>query len=501
MEHLDVLIIGAGISGISAAVHLQQRCKSKTFAIVEQRSNVGGTWDLFRYPGVRSDSDMYTLGFRFKPWNHAKAIADGPAILDYLIETVDENALKRKIRFDHHVISASWSSEAGRWSVRMGVGPTRTPVELECNFLFMCGGYYNYDQGYLPDFPDFAKFAGKVVHPQHWPQDLDYLDKNVLVIGSGATAVTIVPAMVKEGAGHVTMLQRSPTYMVARPSEDKLANAMRKYLPDRAAYAITRWKNILLGSFFFNLARKKPDTMKAKIIDGVKAELGADYDVATNFTPTYNPWDQRLCLVPDSDMFAAIRTGKASVVTDEIDRFTETGVKLASGEHLVADVIVTATGLNLQMLAGVALTVDGKQIDVAQTILHKGIMLSGIPNLAMWFGYTNASWTLKADLTSEYICRMLNHMDANQLPIVVATYTGSLSDTEKFVDFSSGYFKRAEHLLPRQGRVLPWRLNQNYLKDLRLLRNGRVDDAGLTFTKLSAPILSTTQEAVDSVTA
>jgi monooxygenase len=376
---------------------------------------------------------------------------------------------------------ASWSGADSRWTVEIVEGTTGTATTMTCSFLFMCGGYYNYDKGYLPDFPGHDSFTGRIVHPQHWPTDLDYHDKSVVVIGSGATAVTLVPAMVAEGAAKVTMLQRSPTYMAAGPSEDKIAIGLRKILPGKAAYVAVRWKNILLGSFFFNLARTKPAKMKAMLLKGIRKELGPDYDIDTNFTPTYNPWEQRLCLVPDSDMFAAIRSGKAEIVTAHIDRFTPTGIRLTSGQELPAEVIVTATGLNLQMLAGVEVTVDGASIDPAQCVLHKGIMLSGMPNLAMWFGYTNASWTLKADLTSEYMCRMLSYMDVHQLTTVTPIFGGSLRDTEEFVDFSSGYFQRAKHLLPKQGHGLPWKLNQNYLKDIKLLRKGRVDDEGLVF--------------------
>lgn len=488
MEELDVLIIGAGISGIGAAVHLQERCKTKTFAILERRANVGGTWDLFRYPGVRSDSDMYTLGFRFKPWTHPKAIADGPTIREYLNETVGEHGLLKKIRFDHQVVSASWSSGDAKWTVSLRVGLDQTSSTIRCSFLFMCGGYYNYDEGYTPNFVGQEDFAGTILHPQHWPENFEYSGKRVIVIGSGATAVTLVPAMLRDDprsgpAAHVVMLQRSPTYMVSRPSEDKIALKLRRILPSRAAYMATRWKNVLLGGFFFKLARQKPDKIKGKILEGVRAELGPNYDIDTNFTPTYNPWDQRLCLVPDSDIFKAIRSGNASVVTGHIDRFTEHGIMMTSGAEIAADIVVTATGLNLQMLAGVTLTVDGNVIDVSDTVLHKGILLSGIPNLAMWFGYTNASWTLKADLTSEYICRMLNLMDANKTPIVCAEFAGNEGDKEQFVDFSSGYFQRAKHLLPKQGMELPWKLNQNYLKDVRLLRRGKVDDAGLVFSR------------------
>ena len=492
MEDLDVLIIGAGISGISAAVHLQERCPSKRFLIVERRAQIGGTWDLFRYPGVRSDSDMYTLGFRFKPWTDAKAIADGPSILAYLQETVAEHHLDPSIRYDHQVRRASWSTDEARWTVDLATGPDQTPVTMTTRFLFVCGGYYNYDQGYRPDFTGEDDFAGPIVHPQHWPQDLDMTGKRVVVIGSGATAVTLLPALVRDGATHVTMLQRSPTYVAARPSEDKLANRLRRALPDKAAYAATRWKNVLLGNFFFNMARKRPEKVKATLLKGVRAELGPDYDVATNFTPTYNPWDQRLCLVPDGDMFEVIRNGTASVVTGYISHFTTTGVRLETGEELTADVIVTATGLNLQMLAGVDITVDGRTVSAADSILHKGVMLSGMPNLAMWFGYTNASWTLKADLTSEYMCRMLDHMQSSGTSIVTATAEPSMA-TDSFVDFSSGYFARSLHLLPKQGPALPWRLHQNYFKDVRLLRRGRVDDAGLVF---SNPTLNRTSIAV-----
>jgi monooxygenase len=481
-ETIDVLIVGAGISGIGAAVHLQQRCPNKTFAVVERRAQIGGTWDLFRYPGVRSDSDMYTLGFRFKPWTHEKAIADGPTILSYLDETVSEHGLKSKIRFDHHVLRSTWSSDTARWTVELATGPDRTPVVIEASFLFMCGGYYNYDEGYTPEFEGRSEYNGTVVHPQHWPKDLDYRGKQVVVIGSGATAVTIVPAMAEQGAAKVTMLQRSPTYMASRPSTDAIANRARKVLPAKVAYGAIRWRNIAMGSFFFNLARKRPEKVAGKLLEAVQKELGPNYDMA-HFTPKYNPWDQRLCLVPDSDMFKAIKGGKAEVVTGTIDRFTPGGVRLSSGEELAADIIVTATGLNLQMLAGMEVIVDGAKIDVGDTVLHKGIMFSGIPNLAMWFGYTNASWTLKADLTSEYMCRMLQHMDASGQRVVTPVFSSASSERETFVDFSSGYFQRSQHLLPKQGRALPWKLNQNYFKDVKLLRRGAIADEGLTFSR------------------
>ncbi len=475
-----MLIVGAGISGISAAVHLKQRCPSKTFVMLERRAQVGGTWDLFRYPGVRSDSDMYTLGFRFKPWTEAKAIADGSSILRYLNEAVADYGLAQKIQFDHHVHRASWSSDRSKWTVDVNAGPDRAPFTIEAKFLFVCGGYYNYDQGYLPDFDGIDDFAGRVVHPQHWPSDLESSGKQVVVIGSGATAVTLVPALADEGAAHVTMLQRSPTYVVSRPAEDKMANKLRAKLPAKRVYPLIRWRNVVMGSFFFNLARKRPEKVKAKLLEGVRAELGADYDVATHFTPTYNPWDQRLCLVPDGDLFAAIRSGKASVVTGQIERFTKTGIRLANGDELNADVIVTATGLNLQMLGGIDFIVDDEKVIIGDSVMHKGVMLSGLPNLAMWFGYTNASWTLKADLTSEYMCRVLRHMDRVGATIVSAHADAGIA-TEPFVDFSSGYFQRAAKLLPKQGLALPWKLSQNYLKDIKLLRQGKIEAEGLTF--------------------
>jgi cation diffusion facilitator CzcD-associated flavoprotein CzcO len=482
-EHVDVLIIGAGISGIGAAVHLQQECPGKSFAVLERRPNIGGTWDLFKYPGIRSDSDMYTLGFRFKPWTSRKAIADAPSILSYLRETVAEFGLKDKIRHHHHITRASWDSETATWTLEGTQGPNNAPLKMTCNMLFSCTGYYNYDQGYTPDFPGAAQFKGRIVHPQHWPDDLNYQGKNTVVIGSGATAVTLVPAMIDNGAGHVTMLQRTPTYMVSRPSEDKVATTLQKLLPARAAYRITRWRNVLLQQFMFNYMRKRPKKSAEKLIGLVKQEL-PNYDVKTHFTPPYNPWDQRLCLVPDSDIFRVIRDGKADIVTDHIETFTENGIRLKSGKELKADIIVTATGLNLQMLSGMELSVDGRRQHLNNHVLYKGIMFSNMPNLMMWFGYTNASWTLKADLTSEYACRLINHMDATGTRIVTPVLADDNIELEGFVtDFSSGYFARAMESLPKQGKHFPWKLFQNYIKDVRLLRKGELDDGVLTFSK------------------
>ncbi len=477
-----MLIVGAGISGIGAAVRLQEECPGKTFAIIEGRPRIGGTWDLFRYPGVRSDSDMYTLGFDFKPWTHPKAIADGPAIKAYLGETVAEHQLEQHIRFEHHVERAEWNSDDARWTITLNhkqADGSRNPVTVSAAFIFMCGGYYRYDPGYTPEFVGRNEFTGTVVHPQHWPENLDYKGKRVVVIGSGATAVTMVPAMADGGAEHVTMLQRSPSYMVSRPSQDAVATALRKRLPEKLAYKIIRQKNVRLGAFFYKLAKSKPEKVKAKFTEGLQAELGSHFN-APDFSPSYNPWDQRVCLVPDGDLFRNMREGKVDITTATIDRFTANGVRLTDGRELPADIIVTATGLNLQMLGGVETIVDGRKVEPGDTVLHKGVMLSGVPNYAMWFGYTNASWTLKADLTSDYVCRVLRHMDANGKKMVMAD--ANAVGVESFVDFSSGYFQRSLDLLPKQGAALPWKLQQNYFADLKLLRKGKVADVGLVWS-------------------
>lgn len=481
VEHFDVLIVGAGISGIGAAYHLQQKCPDRSYAILEARDDMGGTWDLFRYPGIRSDSDMYTLGFAFRPWTDAKAIADGPAILAYLKETARDHGIDRNIRFRSRVKSASWSTPEARWIVEVEHGDTGKVDRLSCNFLFMCSGYYNYASGYMPRFEDMEKFGGRIVHPQQWTDDIDYRGKKVLVIGSGATAVTLVPEMAKD-AEHVVMLQRSPTYVVSRPAEDRLANGLRRILPNKVAYGITRWKNILLGMFFFKLARSRPAKVKARIIDAIRAELGPDYDVERHFTPSYNPWDQRVCLVPDGDLFASIRTGAASVVTDHIHRFTERGVLLQSGRELEADLIVTATGLSLQLMSDMAISVDGRSVDPSRTMNYKGMMFSGIPNLASTFGYTNASWTLKADLTAAYVCRLLNHMRRKGWRQCTPVLSDPSVKQEPFLDFTSGYVQRALARFPRQGSKKPWRLNQNYVLDVMSLRLGGVDDGTMIFS-------------------
>lgn len=479
MEHFDVLIVGAGLSGIGAGAHLKMECPEKSFAILEGRAALGGTWDLFRYPGVRSDSDMFTLGYRFRPWSDPKAIADGPAILEYIRETSAEFGLNEKIRYQHRIKKAAWSSENALWTVE--VETENSMVQFTCNFLYLCTGYYDYENGYTPEWSGMENFRGRIVHPQKWTEDIDYAGKRVVVIGSGATAVTLVPAMA-ERAAHVTMLQRSPTYIVSRPARDKIANFLRALLPARAAYAVTRWKNILLGMFFYSLSRKRPAVMKALIAKGVKNELGEE--ALGHFTPQYNPWDQRLCLVPDSDLFRAIREGKASIITDHIETFTETGLQLKSGEHLDADIIITATGLVLKLMAGLQLVVDGETVELSKTIAYKGMMYSGVPNVASAFGYTNASWTLKCDLTAEYVCRMLKYMDKNGYDMCIPQVNDPSVESEPVLDFNSGYVLRALDSLPRQGSKTPWRLHQNYVKDLSMLRYGRIDDGSMEFKSL-----------------
>ena len=491
-EHFDMIVVGAGISGIGAGVHLKKHCPDRSYMILEGRPGIGGTWDLFRYPGIRSDSDMYTLGFNFKPWTDQKAIADGDSILRYLDETVREYGLSEKIRFGHHVEAAAWDSRTARWTVTARTDGT--PVRFTCNFLYMCSGYYRYDAGYTPPFEGAESFRGRIIHPQHWPQDLDYAGKRVVVIGSGATAVTLVPEMAK--TAHVTMLQRSPTYMVSRPAEDRFANWLRRWLPPMLAYNIVRWRNVALQQWVFRLARSKPEKLKKKLLGGVQDLLGPDYDVKTHFTPTYNPWEQRLCLVPDHDLFDAIREGRAEVATDHIDRFTQTGILLKSGKTLEADIIVTATGLELLFMAGIDVTLDGRKVEFPKTYGYKGIMFSGVPNLAVAFGYTNASWTLKADLTSEYLCRVLNHMTETGTDVATPTLDDPAMESEPWIDFSSGYFKRGLHQFPKQGKALPWRLNQNYAGDVKMFRHAPVDDGVLRFSKAADATAQRAPEAI-----
>jgi cation diffusion facilitator CzcD-associated flavoprotein CzcO len=489
VEHVDVLIVGAGLSGIGAGYHVQDKCPGRSYAILEARDAIGGTWDLFRYPGIRSDSDMYTLGFRFRPWPNAQAIADGPAILSYVQETARKYGIDEKIRFHHRVVRADWSSADARWTVEAERTDTGETVRLTCGFLFLCAGYYRYDDGYTPDFPGIDRFAGRVVHPQKWTDDIDYEGKRVVVIGSGATAVTLVPAMAND-AEHVTMLQRSPSYVVSLSGQDPLARALRRFLPARLVYPIVRWKNVLLTMLVFRLSRKRPRFMKALIRRGVERRLPPGYEVDPHFKPNYNPWDQRMCLVPDGDLFDAICAGEASVVTDQIDTFTEKGIKLASGPELDADLVVTATGLNLVPLGGIDVAVDGREVKLPETMTYKGMMLSGVPNLAFAVGYTNASWTLKCELTCEYVCRLLNHMDAHGYEICTPLNRDPSVVEEPLIDFSSGYVLRSIDQFPRQGSKTPWRLHQNYARDLVLLRFGAIDDEAMEFSRRGAPVES-----------
>jgi cation diffusion facilitator CzcD-associated flavoprotein CzcO len=481
IEHVDVLIVGAGLSGIGAAYHLQQKCPDKRYVILEGRASIGGTWDLFRYPGIRSDSDMYTLGYSFKPWTEEKAIAAGSTILNYIRQTAADNNVEPHIRYNHRVRRASWSSKDARWTVEAERGEGKELVTFTCNFLFQCSGYYDYEQGYTPEFAGVESFKGRIVHPQKWTADIDYKDKRVVVIGSGATAVTLVPEMAKDAA-HVTMLQRSPTYVVARPGSDELALKLRKCFGARIAYSAIRWRNVLFGMYFFQLCRRKPERAKQLLLGGVRLALGKDFDVAKHFTPTYNPWQQRLCLVPDGDLFRTIREGRASVVTSHIDRFTEKGIRLKDGSELEADMIVTATGLNLKVMGGVALNVDGKAIEPSQLMSYKGMMYSNIPNLATATGYTNASWTLKCDLTCEYVCRLLNYMDKRGYRQCVPRQNDPSVTEVPWLDFTSGYVQRAVEKFPRQGSKRPWKLYQNYALDIVSLRFGKIDDGIMQYS-------------------
>ena len=519
-HHFDVIVVGAGLSGIGAACHLKMQSPQKSFVILESRDVMGGTWDLFRYPGVRSDSDMYTLGYRFRPWRDAKAIADGPSILNYIRDTAVEYGVDKAIRYSHRVRRASWSSDEARWTVDVDIGspnttksnstnidcslegrftptsskeliqgsmkcelsggkpPFRT-ANFTCNFLFLCTGYYDYENGYTPEWPGVERFRGTLVHPQKWPNELEYANKRIVVIGSGATAITLVPS-IAEQAAHVTLLQRSPSYVVMRPSEDIVANLLRRYLPDRSAYALSRWKNVLVTTFFYNLARKRPEFFKWMVAKGVRKHLGEGYDLK-HFTPPYNPWDQRMCFAPDADFFRAVREGRVSLVTDHIETFTEDGLLLKSGQQLVADIIVTATGLVLKLISGMKLVVDGTPVDLPKTLVYKGMMFSDVPNLAFAIGYTNASWTLKCDLTSEYVCRLLNHMDQKGYAVCTPRVNDPDIGKEPVIDFTSGYVVRALHMLPHQGTKTPWRLHQNYIKDLKMMRYGQVEDGTMQF--------------------
>ncbi|SHG99971.1 Predicted flavoprotein CzcO associated with the cation diffusion facilitator CzcD [Jatrophihabitans endophyticus] len=491
-QHVDVLIVGAGLSGIGAACHVRRDCPGKTVAILEARDAIGGTWDLFRYPGIRSDSDMFTLGYSFKPWTSGKSIADGPAILDYVRETAREYGVDRVIRFGHRVVRAEWSSATARWTVTSTVGDSGETTTLTASFLSVCSGYYRYDEGFTPEFPGRDDFAGQLVHPQHWPEDLDHAGKRVVVIGSGATAVTLLPAMVRDdatAAEHVTMLQRSPTYISAVPSRDKLADRLRNRLPQQLAYGIVRWKNMLTGVGIYQLSKRRPEFVKGFLKKKAAEKLPTDFDVETHLSPSYDPWDQRLCATPGGELWRAIRAGKADIVTDAIDRFTATGILLRSGRELPADIIVTATGLNLLVIGGMELVVDGEQIDVSDTVAYKGMMLSGVPNFALTVGYTNASWTLKADLVARYVCRLLKHMDKRGYDTVTPQRPATFGDADlaPLIDLQAGYVLRSAGQLPKQGPAAPWRLHQNYLRDVGLMRHGSLTD-DVTFGRAATPV-------------
>ena len=476
--HKDVIVVGAGISGIAAGYNLKKTCADKSFSILEGRKNLGGTWDLFKYPGIRSDSDMHTLGFRFKPWIHDKSIADGPSILEYLNETVDENNLRENILLNHKVKSANWNSKKSLWE--LVVQENDSKVNMTCNFLFLCGGYFSYTKPHMPSFKNYEKFEGQIIHPQFWNEEVDYSNKKIIVIGSGATAITLVPS-IAEKAEHVVMLQRSPSYVISRPSEDAINKFLRKFLPIKITYFLIRWKNILWQSYTFFLARKFPERIKKTIQDLLRVELGDDYDIEKHFSPSYKPWDQRMCLVPDSDLFKAIKNNKASVVTDQISQFVSDGILLESGEKVSADIIITATGIELNSLNDINVTLDNVKINAHERLTYKGMMLSGVPNFALSFGYVNASWTLRADLTCEYVCRLIKLMDKKGVDCCVPIDDKAAYGDDDLIDFTSGYVQRGLHLMPKQGNKAPWKNYQNYLKDIFAVRLFSIKDSNLNF--------------------
>jgi cation diffusion facilitator CzcD-associated flavoprotein CzcO len=493
-EHFDVLIVGAGLSGVGAACRLQRKAPDRSYVILEARDRLGGTWDVFRFPGVRSDSDMYTLSYSFRPWREPRAIVDGASILRYLQDTAREFGVDRKIRYGWRVRRAEWSTAESRWRVEAQDAEGRL-LKVTCNFLFLCGGYYSHRAGHDPDFPGKARFRGRIIHPQAWPESETCAGQRVVVIGSGATAVTLVPALAQTAA-HVVMLQRSPSYVVARPAEDALGPKLARRLPLKLAFALTRLRHLYLQQWFYRLARRKPEAFKAHVIEMARRQLGPDCEVETHFTPSYAPWDQRLCIAPDADLFRAIRSGQASVVTEEVESFTETGVRLASGRELAADIVVTATGLELEAFNGVAISVDGRPIEAAQALGYKGMMYDGVPNLATCLGYTNASWTLRADLTSAYVCRLLNHMRRGGFRQCTPRNRELHMPRRPWIELTSGYVRRALHRLPSQGDRAPWRNDQNYLKDLINLRFYPLDDGVLEFSNRLPAEAAQVQSAV-----
>jgi monooxygenase len=500
VQHFDVLVVGAGISGIGAGYHLRMQCPGKSYAILEGRSDIGGTWDLFRYPGIRSDSDMFTLGYSFRPWKEAKAIADGPAILNYLRDTAREFGIDRHIRFNHRVLSVSWSSRESLWTVDAEVGADRQSVRYSCGFLYLCSGYYDYKNGYAPAFAGSEDFQGKLVHPQHWPKELDYSGKRIVVIGSGATAVTLVPAMADK-AEHVTMLQRSPSYIASLPAEDRLASTIRRLLPEKAAHRLIRWKNVLLGMYFYHLCRRAPEVAKRLLRRAIAKELPPGFDIDTHFKPHYQPWDQRVCLVPNADLFLAIKSGRVSIVTDQIANFTQKGILLKSGKELPADIVVTATGLKLMACGGIRISVDGSVAEPGSALTYKGLMLSDVPNCAVCVGYTNASWTLRADLASTYVCRLLNHMDRCGYKKCVAHNDDPTLQPQPLLGLNSGYVQRGISLFPKQGSKAPWVLRQNYILDLLTMKFGAVDDGTMLFSKGDSALVPSTASLPSEVDA
>jgi len=481
-KHIDILIVGAGISGIGLAVHLSKHCPQRQFDIIERRESFGGTWDFFKYPGIRSDSDMSTFGFNFKPWQKANVLADGASIKGYLLEVLDEYKLKEKIHFQHRVLAANYDSTQKKWVVEIEDENQKKQTWI-ANFVLGCTGYYNYDQGFQPNFPNQQAFKGQLIHPQFWPADLQYAGKKVVIIGSGATAITLVPALAKGGAEHVTMLQRSPTYIASVPSIDFVYDKMRKVLPEDLAYKLTRARNIGMQRGIYALAQKQPKLLRKLLLKSIEMQLKGKVDMK-HFTPSYNPWDQRLCVVPDGDLFKILRSGQASIETDQIEQFTEKGILLKSGQHLDADIIVSATGLEIQILGGIKATLDGKPMDTSKHMLYQGIMVSDVPNMAMIIGYINASWTLKVDIAAEYICRLINYMDKNGYDEVIAQgdQTELMEDTV-MGSLSSGYIARAVDVMPKQGKHAPWNVTNNYLADRKILKNARFDDGVLKFEK------------------
>ncbi len=484
-EHLDVLVIGAGLSGVAAGHYLQTDCPWASYAVLEARDSIGGTWDLFRYPGIRSDSDMHTLGYPFRPWDGEKSIADGADILQYIKDTAAEEGIDRHIRFQHRVVAADWSTPEARWHVTAERTDTGDTVHLTASFVLSCSGYYRYDQGYEPDFPGRSEFRGTVVHPQHWPEDLDYEGTRIVVIGSGATAVTLIPALARTGAGHVTMLQRSPTYIVSVPDKSFVVRLLRFLLPDRWAGSILRWAMALgtQGSYF--LSKRRPELVKRVLRRGIKRQLPKGYPIDPHFTPTYDPWDQRLCVVPNGDLFKAIRKGTASVVTDTIEGFTDKGVRVSSGAELEADIVVTATGLQMQFVGGMQVTVDGEEVDVPNRYVYKGMMLEGVPNVAMAIGYTNASWTLKTDLTCQYVTRLLNHMRATGMRQCTPTNTDPTLTEAPLLGLDSGYIRRAAHEFPKAGSRFPWQVHQSFVRDYQAMTMKPVVDDAMAFSNLA----------------